>query len=283
MTPLKTDLRLEQEYNNMAETTINPLTGLPMGGQPTVADSEEGAVKINPLTNEAMTSPAPTVTLGGSPSYTNQMMFRTDYRGNRDLSKFDKASISGSDYNVAKGQLLDWEEIRARNQTTADKWGNGLAKAGVTALGAVAENTLGIMFGLGELATGGAYYDNAIGNKIDETNEWMRENMPNYLTQKEEQMNTFQKLGTANFWADTVAGGLGYSLGSIATMYLTGGMGPISMLSKLGGSVSKTSALYNAAKAITNGTRLASSLAKGASIGNNILKAAKIAEVGIMM
>ena len=283
MTPLKTDLRLEQEYNNMAETTINPLTGLPMGGQPTVADSEEGAVKINPLTNEAMTSPAPTVTLGGSPSYTNQMMFRTDYRGNRDISKFDKASISGSDYDVAKGQLLDWEEIRARNQTTADKWGNGLAKAGVTAVGAVAENTLGIMFGLGELASGGAYYDNAIGNKIDETNEWMRENMPNYLTQREEQMNTFQKLGTANFWADTVAGGLGYSLGSIATMYLTAGQGPISMLSKLGGSASKTSALYNAAKAVTNGTKLASSLAKGASIGNNILKAAKMAEVGIMM
>ena len=283
MTPLKTDLRLEQEYNNMAETTINPLTGLPMGGQPTVADSEEGAVKINPLTNEAMTSPAPTVTLGGSPSYTNQMMFRTDYRGNRDLSKFDKASISGSDYNVAKGQLLDWEEIRARNQTTADKWGNGLAKAGVTAVGAVAENTLGIMFGLGELASGGAYYDNAIGNKIDETNEWMRENMPNYLTQREEQMNTFQKLGTANFWADTVAGGLGYSVGSIATMYLTGGMGPIGALSKLGGAGSTTSALYNAAKAVTNGTKLASSLAKGANIGNNILKAAKVAEVGIMM
>lgn len=283
MTPLKTDLRLEQEYNNMAETTINPLTGLPMGGQPTVADSEEGAVKINPLTNEAMTSPAPTVTLGGSPSYTNQMMFRTDYRGNRDLSKFDKASISGSDYNVAKGQLLDWEEIRARNQTTADKWGNGLAKAGVTAVGAVAENTLGIMFGLGELASGGAYYDNAIGNKIDETNEWMRENMPNYLTQREEQMNTFQKLGTANFWADTVAGGLGYSVGSIATMYLTGGMGPIGALSKLGGAGSTTSALYNAAKAVTNGTKLASSLAKGASVGNNILKAAKVAEVGIMM
>ena len=283
MTPLKTDLTLEQEYNNMAETTINPLTGLPMGGQPTVADSEEGAVKINPLTNEAMTSPAPTVTLGGSPSYTNQMMFRTDYRGNRDISKFDKASISGSDYDVAKGQLLDWEEIRARNQTTADKWGNGLAKAGVTAVGAVAENTLGIMFGLGELASGGAYYDNAIGNKIDETNEWMRENMPNYLTQREEQMNTFQKLGTANFWADTVAGGLGYSLGSIATMYVTGGMGPIGHLSKLGGSVSKTSALYNAAKAVTNGTKLASSLAKGANIGNNILKAAKVAEVGIMM
>ena len=283
MTPLKTDLTLEQEYNNMAETTINPLTGLPMGGQPTVADSEEGAVKINPLTNEAMTSPAPTVTLGGSPSYTNQMMFRTDYRGNRDLSKFDKASISGADFNVAKGQLLDWEEIRARNQRTADKWGNGIAKAGVTAVGAVAENTLGILFGLGELASGGAYYDNAIGNKIDETNEWMRENMPNYLTQREEQMNTFQKLGTANFWADTVAGGLGYSLGSMATMYLTGGMGPIGHLSKLGGSVSKTSALYNAAKAVTNGTKLASSLAKGANIGNNILKAAKIAEVGIMM
>lgn len=277
------DLRLEQEHNNMAETTINPLTGLPMGGQPTVADSEEGAVKINPLTNQAMTSPAPQVTLGGSPRYTNEMMFRTDYRGSRDLSKFDKASISGADYNVTRGQLLDWEEIRARNQRTADKWGNGLAKAGVTAVGAVAENTIGMLFGLGELATGGAYYDNAIGNNVDSVNEWMRENMPNYLTQQEQQMNTFQKLGTANFWADTVANGLGYSLGSIATMYLTGGLGPIGLMGKYGGLTSQGTALYNAAKAVTNGTRLATALTKGANVANNVLKAAKVAEVGVMM
>jgi hypothetical protein len=188
-----------------------------------------------------------------------------------------------TDYNVPLGQELDWEEIRARNQSTAEQWGRGLAKAGVTTVGAVAENTLGVIFGLGSLATGGAYYDNAIGRTVDKTNEWMRENMPNYLTREEQKMSTFQKLGTANFWADTVANGLGYSLGSMATMWLTGGLGPIGLTSKAIGGAAKGTALYNTTKAIVNGTKLATKLAKGASTLNRSLRAAQVLEAGLMM
>ena len=235
--------------------TINPITGLPVGGQPTTSTTTGVETPINPITGKALQDPTPQINLG-NPGYDQGLLFRTDYLGTRDLDKFAK-------YNVPRGQLLDWEEIRARNQSTADQWGNGLAKAGITTLGAVAENTLGVMFGLGEVFSGGAYYDNFIGRTVDKTNDWMRENMPNYLTREEQNMSGFRRLGTANFWADTFANGIGYSLGSIATMYLTGGVGALGMVDKgvkaLVGA-NKLASLSKAVTAVTNGTKLANTL-----------------------
>ena len=235
--------------------TINPITGLPVGGQPTTSTTTGVETPINPITGKALQAPTPQINLG-NPGYDQGLLFRTDYLGTRDLDKFAK-------YNVPRGQLLDWEEIRARNQSTADQWGNGLAKAGVTTLGAVAENTLGVMFGLGEVFSGGAYYDNFIGRTVDKTNDWMRENMPNYLTREEQNMSGFRRLGTANFWADTFANGIGYSLGSIATMYLTGGLGAVGIADKgiraLAGA-NKLKSLNRAVTAVTNGTKLANNL-----------------------
>ena len=235
--------------------TINPLTGLPLGGQPTISTTTGTEMPINPITGKSMQAPVPQINLG-NPGYDEGFLLGKDYQGTRDLDKFKK-------YNVPRGQLLDWEEIRARNQSTADQWGNGLAKMGVTALGAVAENTLGVLFGLGSLASGGEYYDNAVGRTVDKTNEWMRENMPNYYTREQQNMSTLSKLGTANFWADTFANGVGYSLGSIATMYLTGGLGAVGMLDKAGKAVigaNRLAALSRGVTAITNGTKLAQTL-----------------------
>lgn len=235
--------------------TINPLTGLPLGGQPTTSTTTGTEMPINPITGKSMQAPVPQINLG-NPGYDEGFLLGKDYQGTRDLDKFKK-------YNVPRGQLLDWEEIRARNQSTADQWGNGLAKMGATTLGAVAENTLGVLFGLGSLATGGEYYDNAVGRTVDKTNEWMRENMPNYYTQEQQNMSTLSKLGTANFWADTFANGVGYSLGSMATMYLTGGLGAVGMLDKAGKAVigaNRLAALSKGVTAITNGTKLAQTL-----------------------
>ena len=102
-----------------------------------------------------------------------------------DLSKYQK-------YDVPTTRFFNWDEERAKNQGTGEKWVNGLAKAGVTTIGAVAENTLGVVAGIGELVTGGAYYDNFVGKTVDKANEAMREAMPNYRTQAEEDMSTGQ-------------------------------------------------------------------------------------------
>jgi hypothetical protein len=240
----------------MADITINPITGEPLGGAPTL-DSKTN-LPNNPITGKPMGTYGGTnnLTIGGNnknliPNMIHGSQFTTN-RG-EDINRYLK-------YDVPLGQNLDWDEIRARNQSTAEKWGHGLSKAGITTLGAVAENTLGIVAGLGELATGGAYYDNVIGKAVDRTNEWMQEYMPNYRTQNEQSMGTLAKMGTANFWADTVANGLGYSLGSIATMWLTGGGG---LLTKGISGAAKGLGIYNATKSIINGTRLASILGGG--------------------
>jgi hypothetical protein len=87
------------------------------------------------------------------------------------------------DYGVPLAAGYDWDEIRARNQGVGEKLGRGLIKMGVTAAGAVAENTIGFVAGLGSMASGGTYADNPVGRTVDKTNEWFRENLPHYYTQ----------------------------------------------------------------------------------------------------
>ena len=193
-----------------------------------------------------------------------------------DLSKYKK-------YDVPTTRHFNWDDERAKNQGTGEKWLNGISKALVTTVGAVTENTLGVVAGLGELFFGsGYYYDNFIGQSVDKANDWMREAMPNYKTQAEIDMTTGQKLGTANFWADTVANGVGYSLGSIATMFLSGGTGAIMRGTNLISKAAKSKSIYNVSKAITNGTKLADKAFKS-NKGQAILKAANILEMGLYM
>ena len=69
--------------------------------------------------------------------------------------------------------------------------------------------------------------NNPVGQFFDERNEMLREAYPNYATAEEEaKKGTLSSLvgeGSVNFWADKFAGGAAYSLGSVATMMMTGG------------------------------------------------------------
>jgi hypothetical protein len=142
---------------------------------------------------------------------------------------------SYTSYGVPRNAFIDWNETRAQNQSTVEKWAHGLTKAGITAVGAVAENTVGVIGGLLNLAFGEnhSYYDNPVGRTIDEVNEWAREAMPNYYTKREEEMGVLEGMTTANFWADKFANGAGYTLGSLATMWT--GVGEGALLAKMAG------------------------------------------------
>lgn len=199
----------------------------------------------------------------------------------RDIYKDDISKYR--EYNVPTTRNFNWDEQRARNQGTGEKWLNGVSKALVTTAGAVVENTLGVLAGLGEMAFGsGYYYDNFIGKSVDKANDWMREAMPNYRTQAEIDMPTGQKLGTANFWADTVLNGAGYSLGSIATMWLTGGTGLIARGANVLGKSQRLKKIYDTSKAITTGTQLADKAFK-ANRAKGLLTAANTVEMGLYM
>ena len=193
-----------------------------------------------------------------------------------DLSKYKK-------YDVPTTRFFNWDDQRAKNQGTGEKWLRGIGKGLVTTVGAVAENTLGVLAGLGEMAFGsGYYYDNFVGQSIDKANDWMREAMPNYRTQAEMDMTTGQKLGTANFWADTVLNGVGYSIGSLATMWLTGGTGLIMRTAGVVGKAQRAKNIYDVSKAITTGGKLADKTFK-ASRAQGLLTSANMLEMGLYM
>ena len=188
------------------------------------------------------------------------------------LSKYTK-------YNVPVNRYMDWNDKRAQNQSNVEKWGRGITKGLATGLGAVVENTLGVVAGLGELISGGAYYDNFVGKSVDKFNETLKEAIPNYYTQEEQNMTTLQKLGTANFWSDQVMNGFGYSVGSLATWYMTGGAG---LVARVAGATTRARALngiYKGSKAISTGTNLAAQSLKSSSR----LKLANTLEMGLYM
>lgn len=194
-------------------------------------------------------------------------------------------------YGITPTRFSDWNEQRAQGQSTGEKWKRGLTKAGITTVGAVAENTLGVLAGMGELFSGGQYYDNVVGQSVDKMNNWAREEMPNYYTQKEEQMGAFERMGTANFWADKAANGLGYSLGSIATMALTGGAGYIGMAGRAMGAVraaslvdktAKLHKLYKASKTAARGEKLSKMMGQ-VSKAQKFKKVGQMADAAIMM
>ena len=195
------------------------------------------------------------------------------------LSKYKK-------YGIPTGRFNNWDESRASAQSTWDKWGNGLAKMGLTTIGAFTENTIGIFFGMGEMAVGsGYYYDNYIGKNVDKMNEWARKALPNYRTIEEQRMSTLEKLGTTNFWADTVANGVGYTIGSIAALYATRGVGLLPRVAKafgVGAFAKRADAAYDISKSIVTGTQLAGATQK-LSKAQRIMNAANMAEVGLYM
>jgi hypothetical protein len=242
---------------------LNPFTGLP------TTEKDE----INPFTGKPVTpskSRRPALT---SPDFMNLRGTPSSYQ------KYGVPVLPG----------LDIDEMRAQRQSRAEKWGRGLMKAGVTMAGAVAENTVGIMDGIGEAIAQGDWtklYDNETGRAIDSMNAWMQENYPNYYTKKEQEAIGLENLGYANFWADKAANGLGYAVASIGTMWVTGGTGLLArgagLAAKGAKAASKGLGLYNGAKAIATGTKIGQRINAGARSGA-ALNAAKVAEVGISM
>lgn len=122
------------------------------------------------------------------------------------------------------------EQRFAEQQSTADKWGNGILKFGGKTLNAVAGATVGTVYGITKWIGDGSFqatYDNDFNDWLDDLNTKMEYNLPNYYTEQEKENNFGQNLGTANFWANNVLGGLSFTVGTIVSealwAYATGG------------------------------------------------------------
>ena len=122
------------------------------------------------------------------------------------------------------------EERLAQQQSTSDKWVNGLEKLVLKTGNVVLGNTLGFVNGFVEAAKQGslsAVYDNDFTKTLDDWNTKLDYKLPNYYTQQEKEAGFGASLGSANFWANDVLAGTAFTLGTVASeaiwAYATGG------------------------------------------------------------
>jgi len=157
------------------------------------------------------------------------------------------------DLNTLEGQPTDYvfgegpEEILAQNQSFISKLGNAGMKALGTMGNTAIEGTLGLPIGIQQAIQRGdfqASYDNPLTQSLDRFTAWMEKSFPNYYTAEEREMSFGRKLGTANFWADSILKNLGFMAGA----YLTGmaGAGVFANLSRLN-KLTKTSKVLSEA------------------------------------
>lgn len=125
----------------------------------------------------------------------------------------------------------DNAELAAQNQSTFDKWSNGLTKAGANLLTTVAGNTVGFVVGAAEGVSQGSWnavFDNGFSNALADWNDKLNYQLPNYVSKDEQDDNFFESLGSANFWAKDVLGGFSFTVGTIVSeaiwAYATGGI-----------------------------------------------------------
>lgn len=178
--------------------------------------------KINKNTNNLQLDLAPTDNRQSYYGYSNDtydMKYATLNNGEI-INRYD-SYLPGADN----------AELAAQNQSTFDKWTNGLTKAGANLLTTVAGNTVGFVVGAAEGASQGSWnvvFDNNFSNMLADYNDKLNYQLPNYVSKDEQDDNFLQSMGTANFWAKDVAGGLSFTLGTIVSeaiwAYATGGI-----------------------------------------------------------
>lgn len=188
----------------------------------------------------------------------------------------------------------DWNEQRAINQPWYEQLAFGLTKAVGTVGTSIVDGTLGVANGVGSMLfdKDHSFADNTVGNSMDAVNEQLREWLPNYYTKEEQESLLSSIANPGNFIGDKVAGGAAYTIGMLATMYLTGGMGvaggalagarAIGTAAKIGGNVSKLAANYRVIKGLQAGADIAK-IVGGAANVQRIANGARALDVAITM
>jgi hypothetical protein len=208
-----------------------------------------------------------------------------DLSDNTRIAKFD--AIPQNAQNIQ-----DIEKFYADNQTTGDKWANGLMKFGGKTLAAVAGGTLGSVNGIIEMVKTGSFessYNNDFNGWLDDLNTKMDYKLPNYYSEQEKDNNFLQSMGTANFYANDVLGGLSFTAGLIVSEgiwgYATGGTSLATMaarnaskIGKLFGRTAETASAMNTATKIAKAPALAA-YSTGKISQDAAIKAGKIGEM----
>lgn len=202
---------------------------------------------------------------------------RSDYRGSLEEKNYN---IDEAYAKLRDGSLVsrfptyksgrDNAEYAAANQSTGEKWLNGITKfAGQVGTGIVG-GTIGVIDGIYEGIKQGSFratYDNDFSNYLDDLNEKLDYKLPNYVSQEERNMSFLESMGTANFWAKDVLGGAAFTVSAIGSeaiwAWATGGMSLGTTAARLAPKVTR---LLGAESKIARGLKAYGEMAKAKAL-----------------
>lgn len=128
-------------------------------------------------------------------------------------------------YNPGIG--ADTQDLLAEDQSALSQITNGVIKwAGKTTTN-VAGSIIGTAYGIGAAIANrsfSSFYDNDFQRALDSANEAMDEYLPNYVRREVEDYSLLQQMGTVNFWANDMLGGMSFVAGAVISEYLTAGL-----------------------------------------------------------
>src|SRR5690606_39204835 len=152
-------------------------------------------------------------------------------------------------------------ERLAQQQDSGDKWANGWTKFFGKTATAVLGGTVGSVNAFAEFMSTGsmqAIYDNDFSKRLSDLDTKLTYNNPNYKSQEEQDMNFLQAMGTANWWADDLLGGLSFTVGTIisegAWSLATGGASLATSGARVGARLSGRAALKKGIKSLIKPT-----------------------------
>lgn len=178
---------------------------------------------------------------------------------------------------------LDNEELYARNQGTAEKLGNGVAKFAGIAASTFVNGTAGLVYGVFDWARTGEFksvYDNDLTRELNEfNNEYLETTFANYKTQREINGDWWEpeNLFTANFLADNIIKNLGFAVGAIGGGFAwSGALKAIGLTSKLVAQGKNMAAAADAAVASANALPQTQRLSTINTALNNLYNSARV-------
>lgn len=122
--------------------------------------------------------------------------------------------FEGEDYFVG----TDNNERLAKQQSTGERWANGIAKLGIKTTTAAIGGTVGVLDSLVAGITSGSLSEatnSRVNTWLDDFNTKVDYKLPNLYTEEERNASLFGQMGQANFYADKLFGGLSFMTGAI--------------------------------------------------------------------
>lgn len=145
-------------------------------------------------------------------------------------------------------QAYDINEYRAQKQPWYSQLANGALKMLTTAGTTVVDNTAGLLAGVvqginnlgdDDPKTGfwSGMWNNDVTNAMADIQDKMEEIAPNYMSNWEQNAAFYERMfsgaGAANFWGNDILKNAGFTIGTIASLYLTGGAANVLKLGNL--------------------------------------------------